>query len=175
MLLEKYDKMKDFMSPSRCFSFDPIISDNAKILILGTYPSLKSFEKSFYYAHPQNQFWPLLGELFNEKSQTKEERIILLKKHGLALWDTCYTCIRSLGNSSDTNLTEIEPNDIPSLLKNHPGIKLVCFTGKKAQSIYQKHFADLSVPTALLPSPSPAYRAMPYEKKLALYKAILLG
>lgn len=167
--------MKDFISEMQCFSFEPIIFDDAEILILGTYPSLKSFEKGFYYAHPQNQFWPLLGELFSEKSETTEERISLLKKHRLALWDTCHTCLRSEGNSSDTNLTEIEPNDIPTLLENHPAVRLVCFTGKKAQQIYDKHFAQLPVETALLPSPSPAYRAMPYEKKLALYKQTLLG
>lgn len=159
----------------RCFSFDPIIFDDTEILILGTYPSLKSFEKGFYYAHPQNQFWPLLGEIFVERYETKEERVSLLQKHRLALWDTCHTCLRSEGNSSDTNLTEIEPNDIPALLEKHQGIKLICFTGKKAQSIYQKHFSALPVATALLPSPSPAYRAMPYETKLALYKQTLLG
>lgn len=158
-----------------CFSFDPIIFDDSRILILGTYPSLKSFEKGFYYAHPQNQFWPLLGELFGGKHDTREERVALLRAHSIALWDTCHTCIRSEGNSSDTNLTEIEPNDIPYLLEKYPKIRLVCFTGKKAQQIYHKHFSHLPVPTALLPSPSPAYRAMPYEKKLALYKQVLLG
>ena len=159
----------------RCFSFDPIIFDGAKTLILGTYPSLKSFEKGFYYAHPQNQFWPLLGDIFNEAAATRDERIALLKKHRLALWDTCHTCIRSEGNSSDTNLSEIEPNDIPALLEKYPSIKRICFTGKKAEAIYRKHFARLPVATALLPSPSPAYRAMPYEKKRALYKQTLLG
>ncbi len=159
----------------RCFSFDPIIFDDATILILGTYPSLKSFEEGFYYAHPQNQFWRLLGELYGEKSRSRDERISLLKNHRLALWDTCHTCIRSEGNSSDTNLTEIEPNDIPALLEKHPSIHRICFTGKKAQSIYTKHFSHLGIDTTLLPSPSPAYRAMPFEKKLSLYKAALLG
>jgi hypoxanthine-DNA glycosylase len=167
--------MKDFISPESCFSFPPLIHPNSRILILGTYPSLKSFEKGFYYAHPQNRFWPILGEIFGERASTVTEQKALLAKHRLALWDTCRTCIRKEGNSSDTNLTAIEPNDIAGLLERHPAIHLVCFTGKKAQAVYQKYFPHLPVATALLPSPSPANQTMGLEEKTALYKAVLFG
>ena len=167
--------MKDFMQGERCISFDPIVCEDSEILILGTYPSLKSFETGFYYAHPQNQFWKILGDLFDEETGSIASKKALLKAHKIALWDTCHSCIRKEGNSSDTNLSAIEPNDIASLLKKYSAIRLVCFTGKKAESIYRKHFADLPIATASLPSPSPAYRAMDYETKKTLYKVVLLG
>lgn len=156
-------------------SFPPIIFEDSEILILGTYPSLQSFEEGFYYAHPRNQFWKILSDLCSEAASTVEEKKSLLKKHRFALWDTCHTCIRQNGNSSDLNLSEIEPNDIALLLEKFPTITKICFTGKKAQSIYYKHFARLAIETALLPSPSPAYQAMRFEEKKAIYKRELFG
>ena len=67
--------------------FDPIIFDDSKVLVLGTFPSIVSFENDFYYAHRRNQFWRLLGDIFKMPTDTKEERIALLKKHKIALWD----------------------------------------------------------------------------------------
>lgn len=156
-------------------SFDPVIDDGARTLILGTYPSLQSFEKSFYYAHPRNQFWKILGELCNTPVETVDQKTTLLKQHHLALWDTCHACIRQKGNSSDLNLADIEPNDIPSLLARYPSITKICFTGKKAKQVYGKYFSGLDIETALLPSPSPAYQAMRYEEKKAIYKNVLFG
>jgi len=152
--------------------FDPIIFPDSRLLILGSFPSLQSFENNFYYAHPRNQFWPILGDIFQLPVQTDQERIALLESVGLALWDVVGTCLRV--NSADSNLKACEPNDIEGLLKRYSCIEAVLFTGKKAQSLYRRHFKHLSLPTALLPSPSPAYAVMGFEAKKEQWRAILL-
>ena len=153
--------------------FKPIIFPDSKILILGSFPSLKSFEEGFYYAHPRNQFWPLLAEVFGEDISSIEKKTALCKKHHLALWDSAKSLKRDNKNSSDQNLKEIEANDFKQLLSEYPSIETVFFTGKKSEAIFNKAYKDLPVKKALLPSPSPAYAAMPFEEKLEVYKALL--
>ena len=158
-------------SPAR-HPFDPIVDEHSKILILGSFPSLKSFENDFYYAHPRNQFWPILSDIFQKPATTREERIALLRSAGIALWDVVGACERT--NSADANLKACRPNDIETLLRRYPGIGAVLFTGRKAESLYRRHFAHLQLPTALLPSPSPAYAAMDIETKKRRWRGILL-
>lgn len=150
--------------------FKPIIFPDSKILILGSFPSLKSFEEGFYYAHPRNQFWPILAKVFDEDISTLEKKIELCKKHRLALWDSAKSLKRESGNSSDTNLKEIKVNDFKQLLKDYPSIRYILFTGKKAETIFNKAYKDFPVKKALLPSPSPAYAAMSFEEKLERYR-----
>ncbi len=153
--------------------FDPIVENDSKTLILGSFPSIKSFDDSFYYAHPRNQFWPILSMLFDMPAGSKEERIELLKRTGIALWDVIAECERS--NSSDTNLQACRPNDIPALLKNYPNIESILFTGKKAYTLYNRHYKSVTnLPLFLLPSPSPAYAAMPFEEKRRIWREIFL-
>ncbi len=153
--------------------FEPIIFPDSKILILGSFPSIKSFEEGFYYAHPRNQFWPLLAEVFHEDISTIEKKIALCKKHHLALWDSAKSLKRESGNSSDQNLKEIQVNDFKQLLRDYPLIKTVLFTGKKSEAIFNTVYKELPVKKALLPSPSPAYAAMSFENKLQVYKELL--
>ena len=154
-------------------TLDPVLFTDSKVLILGSFPSIKSFEEGFYYAHPRNQFWTILSQIFNEKADTKEEKIALCKKHHIALFDSAKSLQRENGNSSDTNLKNIEVNDFEHLLKKYPNIKLILFTGKKAETIFNKKYKNLSVKKILLPSTSPAYASMTYEEKLQRYKAAL--
>jgi len=151
--------------------FEPIIDKSSKILILGTFPSIKSFENSFYYSHPRNQFFSLLADTFDEKRPNSiDEKISLLKKHNIALWDVVKGANRK--NSLDSSLKDIELNDIKSLLDKYPNIKLIAFTSKTAEKLFKK--LNINFPTAYLPSPSPAYAKMKYEDKLKVYKKILL-
>jgi len=143
--------------------FEPIIFDDSEILILGTFPSIKSFENNFYYSHLRNQFWPLLEAVFGEKS---DDKIGFLKKHKIALWDMVKGASRT--NSLDSNLKNIELNDIKSLLKNYPNIKIIAFTSKTAEKLFKKLNIDFS--TAYLPSPSPAYAKMNFQEKLQKYR-----
>ena len=145
--------------------FAPIIDQNSKILILGSFPSIKSFENSFYYSHPKNQFWRLLARVLNENEpKSVEEKVAFLQRHHIALWDMVKSCKRE--NSLDTSLKNIQVNDIAALLKEYPNIKAVFFTGRKAESLYKKYFSNLPYPFFYLPSPSPAMQKMSFEEKL---------
>ncbi len=152
--------------------FKPIIFKSSKILILGSFPSLKSFENSFYYAHPKNQFWKILSAISGYPINNKDQKIWLLKELNLALWDIVASCNRK--NSSDSNLKDIKVNDIKSLLKDYPNIKTIAFTSRLAQKLFNQYFKDLEIDTFYLPSPSPAYAAMSFEDKCKVYKEKLL-
>jgi len=93
-----------------------------------------------------------------------------LQKHNIALWDVVGSCSRQ--NSLDSNLKDIEPNDIEKLLRDFPNIQKIYFTSKTAQKIYNKYFKHLKIPTYYLASPSPAYAALKYEEKLKRWKEI---
>jgi len=152
--------------------FDAFVPTKAEVLILGSFPSIKSFEDNFYYAHPQNQFWKLLAAVYEEDTpKSIEEKSDFLTKHKIALWDMVKSCERE--NSLDSNLKNIQVNDIEGFLKKHPTIKKVCFTGKTSQKLYDKYFSHLNIPTHYLPSPSPAYRAMKFDEKVEVYRGVL--
>ena len=152
--------------------FKPIVFNNSKTLILGSFPSIKSFENSFYYAHPKNQFWKILSEISGYPINNKDQKLWLLKELNLALWDIIKSCNRE--NSSDSNLKDIVPNDITTLLKEYPKIQQIAFTSRFAQKVFKKHFSTLDIKTFYLPSPSPAYAAMKFEQKCIIYKEKLL-
>jgi hypoxanthine-DNA glycosylase len=148
----------------------PVLFSDSKVLILGSFPSIKSFEEGFYYAHPRNQFWPILAAIFKENIETIEDKIALCKKHHIALFDSAASLNREANNSSDTNLKNIEVNDFEKLLKEYPNIKTIMFTGKKAEQIFNKKYKHLDIKKVLLPSTSPAYASMKFEEKLKKYK-----
>ena len=152
--------------------FDPVADAKSVILILGSFPSIKSFERNFYYAHPRNQFWPIMEALFHVRlPDTASRREFVLSK-GIALWDTYASLERKAGNSSDANLADTEVNDIPSFLQDHSSVRHIFCTGRKSFDGCRKHFPDLPVPCTLLPSTSPAYAAMPFDAKLDAYRVI---
>ena len=153
------------MQASTSNSFNPLLFSDTKFLILGTFPSLQSFENNFYYGHPRNQFWKIMASLFKTELQTNEEKIDFCKNNKIGLWDICANVKRAQGNSSDSNLKEIVPNDIASILNQFPQIEHLFFTGKKAESLYKKHFQSLLIKTTLLPSPSPAYASISFDQK----------
>ena len=152
-------------------SFNPIIFKDAKTLILGSYPSIQSFEKSFYYAHPRNQFWKLLSALTGYPINNDDQKIWLLKEAKLALWDMVQHCERE--NSLDSSLEEIEVNNIAEFLEEHPSIEKVAFTGRLSEKLFKTHFDYLEIETVYLPSPSSAYAKMSFEQKLENYKYLL--
>ena len=152
--------------------FDAIVNEHSKVLILGSFPSLKSFEDNFYYAHPRNLFWPILESIFQVELHSNSERRAFALEQGIALWDTYGSLVREEGNSSDSNLKELTPNDFHAFFKKYPNIKHIFFTGRKAEQGYKKYFGVISIPTTLLPSTSPAYAAMKREEKARHYQAI---
>jgi len=159
--------------------FEPVVFKDSKILILGTFPSIKSFENEFYYSHPRNQFWDILSIIFNDKKpQSIEERINFLKKHKIALWDSICECKRKNGNSRDDNLEIINPCNIENLLKKYPNIKKIAVTSRTAEKIIKKHYKNSKFPILnsqliYLPSPSPLNARMKIEKKAEKWKELL--
>ena len=152
--------------------FEPIVFKESEILILGSFPSLESFEKSFYYAHPRNQFWKLLSEVTAYPINNRDQKMYLLKTAKIALWDMVQNCKRE--NSLDSSLEEIEVNDLAAFLEEHPSIKKIAFTGRLAEKLFKMHFEYLEVETVYLPSPSAAYAKMSFETKLENYKRLLV-
>jgi len=158
--------------------FKPIIFPESELLILGTFPSIKSFENNFYYSHPRNQFWDILSIIFNDKKpETVTEKTDFLKKHKLALWDAVCECKRMEGNSRDDNLEILKPCDIEGLLSRFPNIKKIAVTSRTAEKVIKKYFKNskLSFLNALiyLPSPSPLNARMNIKQKAETWKKLL--
>lgn len=137
-------------------SFAPVYNEHSRALILGTWPSPKSREMSFYYGHPQNRFWPMLAALTGEPVPAREDieakkQIIL--RHGLALWDTLESC--TITGASDASIRDVVPNDIAGLLAKAP-IEAVFCNGATAYKIYTKYLEPVSgIPAVRLPAPAP--------------------
>ena len=147
--------------------FDPIVFNDTQTLILGSFPSIKSFDNAFYYGHPRNQFWKILESLTGYPVNNRDQKIWLLKENRLGVWDMVAACERN--NSLDTSLSRVKVNDIPALLEKYPSITKLAFTGKKAQTLFEKHFGDLAIERVYLPSPSPAHASMTFEEKTEIY------
>ncbi len=152
--------------------FKPIVYRDTDTLILGSFPSIDSFDKGFYYAHPRNQFWKILTMISGYPSLIKDQKYWLLKKLHIGLWDVIASCSRE--NSLDSSLYDEEVNDIPSLLEVYPSIRRVAFTGRKAQTLFEANFGHMEIERNYLPSPSAAYARMNIEEKAAIYKELLL-
>ena len=103
----------------RIVGLDPIVFEDSRILIVGSMPSVMSLKKQMYYANKTNRFWKILEEIYQES-----DKMELLKVSHIALWDICHSCIRK--TSADSEIKDIEPNDIPKLLNTYKNIEPVC-------------------------------------------------
>lgn len=135
--------------------FDPIFDAGSEILILGTIPSPKSREQNFYYGHPQNRFWHIMADIFEEQPlQTIGKKCDFLHRHHIALWDVFAAC--EIRGADDASIRNAVPNDLDRIFSVSP-IQTVFTNGTKAAAAYRKHFlAKYSVPWLALPSTSPA-------------------
>ncbi|MCI9844878.1 DNA-deoxyinosine glycosylase [Flavobacterium pectinovorum] len=157
----------------KSFSFAPIASNDATVLILGTMPGTKSLETQQYYGHAQNNFWRFMFEILNEDfTQDYENKKTLLIKNKIALWDVLQFCERI--GSLDSAIKNEVPNDFEQFLRQHPNIKTILFNGQKAAAFFKKHVSvkDNKYQFILLPSTSPANAGKPFESKLNEWKII---
>ncbi|MCH5322223.1 MAG: DNA-deoxyinosine glycosylase [Helicobacter sp.] len=157
-------------------TFLPIHNLESQILILGSFPSVISRQREFYYSHPQNRFWKILEQLFKTplkipltKASNSQKRDFLLL-HKIALYDVVATC--EIEGSSDTKLKIITPNPIDEILNQSPAIRAIFLNGQKAAKLYQKHFAFLKIPAFTLPSSSPANAKYDLEKLLQEWRIL---
>jgi len=136
-------------------NISPIYNSESKILILGSFQSVKSREAQFFYHHPQNRFWKILATLFHHSPLTtiEDKKEFLLKNH-IAVWDVIESC--EIQGSSDSSITHVRVNDIQSLL-HHSQIQFIFTNGKKAHQLYQKYCYPITKKDDIcLPSTSPA-------------------
>lgn len=144
-------------------TFSPVYDQQSKVLILGTFPSVKSREQNFYYGHPQNRFWKLLAALTKAPVPTSiEEKKAFLLEHRIAIWDVIASC--EIVGSSDSSIKDVVPNDVAGLL-GKTNIKAVFANGAKAYDLYQKYiYKSCGVDCWKLPSTSPANAAWNMER-----------
>ncbi len=153
-------------------AFEPVYDLCSRVLLLGTMPSPLSRENGFYYSHPQNRFWKIIGTLLGEEPpQTPEQKKCFILSHHIALWDVLASC--DIVGASDSSIKNPRPNDLRIIIDNAP-IRAVFFTGKKAEQLYIRLCEPIKgIPVACLPSTSPANRRYSDEALLQHYAAIL--
>lgn len=136
----------------------PVLDRNSKILILGSFPSVKSREAEFFYGHPQNRFWKVTAAVFGcDIPQTTEEKKKFLLENHIALWDVAASC--EVEGSSDSSIKNVVPNDI-SLILSSAEISQIFVNGKTAEKYYNKYIRPTVGREAVcLPSTSPANAA----------------
>ena len=153
-------------------NISPVYDENSSVLILGSFPSVKSREEGFFYSHPQNRFWKVLSAVLGEECpQSIEAKKELLLTHNIALWDVIASC--DITGSSDASITNVVPNDIAGIVGNSK-IKAVFLNGKTAEKLYKKYIADsVALPAVCLPSTSPANAQWTMEKLIGEWRKIV--
>ncbi|MBQ3514488.1 MAG: DNA-deoxyinosine glycosylase [Lachnospiraceae bacterium] len=142
---------------------EPIYDKNSKILILGSFPSVKSREEGFFYGHPQNRFWKVLAKVcgVHEPITIEEKKTFLYQNH-IAVWDVIQSC--DINGSSDSSIKNVVPNDLSRILEC-ADIKQIYVNGKKAEQLYKKYiFPKIQREVICLPSTSPANAAWNLER-----------
>ena len=164
----------------RVRSFAPIADARARVLILGSMPGEASLAAAQYYAHAQNLFWRILGEITGAgPASPYAARARALKVHGIALWDVLETCAREGSLDSAIDDATACANDFVSFYRTHPGITQVFFNGAKAEASYRKHVLPTLAPGpgpaayTRLPSTSPANASMSRAYKHRIWKQAL--
>lgn len=150
----------------------PIFDENSKVLILGSFPSVKSRQEQFFYANPQNRFWRVLAAVFCCETPSKtEEKIQMLRNHGVALWDVVASC--DISGSDDASITNVVPNDL-SIILHTSRIEHIFTNGGRADVLYRKYLLSQTGITAVrLPSTSPANARYGLEHLVNKWKEIL--
>ena len=149
----------------------PVFDKDAKVLILGSFPSVKSREACFFYGHPQNRFWKLVSGIFGEDvPQTVEKKRAFLLRNHIAVWDVIHSC--DIEGSSDTSIRNVTANDL-SIILDAADIKEIYVNGKTAYKYYQKYTLPVTGRDAVcLPSTSPANAAWNMEKLIKAWSCI---
>ena len=166
----KTDKLNHLTHP-----FGPLYSDKSRVLILGSFPSVKSRAQNFFYGHPQNRFWKVIAALYGEPVPGTGPEAIPVKRelilsHGLALWDSIASC--DIVGSSDSSIRNAEPNDLSIILDNAPIEHIYC-NGKKSHELYQKYILPkLGREAVCLPSTSPANAQWTLDKLIDAWSVI---
>ena len=150
----------------------PVWDENSRILILGSFPSVKSRESEFFYGHPQNRFWPLIARLTDSDiPATVEEKKALLIKNRIALWDVAASC--EINGSSDSSIRSVTANDITPILQK-ASIAAIFTNGNKSAELYRRYVEPkINIKAITLPSTSPANARMNLDGLIREWKIIM--
>lgn len=150
-------------------TFGPVYNEKSRILILGSFPSVKSRNASFYYQHPQNRFWKVISAIIGVPTpETIEEEKAMLLRNTIAVWDVIYSC--DINGSSDSSIKNVVPNDIAKVL-NETGIETVYANGGKAYELYNRYcYKNTNKKIIKLPSTSPANARCSLERLIECWK-----
>ncbi|MBO7178216.1 MAG: DNA-deoxyinosine glycosylase [Clostridia bacterium] len=138
-----------------CHPIPPVYDKNSRVLVLGSFPSVKSREQAFFYGHPQNRFWKVVSTIGNKPiPNSVEEKKELLLSLGIAVWDVIASC--KIIGSSDNSIRDVKPNDL-SVILNNSKVKSIFVNGKTAKKYYDKYvLPTIGIDAVCLPSTSPA-------------------
>ena len=152
-------------------TIDPVYDEDSRILILGSFPSVRSRQSHFFYGHPQNRFWKVTSAVFEEEvPETLDEKKGFLLKNHIAIWDVIHSC--EIIGSSDASIENVEINDL-SIILDHCDISQIYVNGKTAEKLYRRYMKDLYHKDCIaLPSTSPANAAWTLEKLIEGWKRI---
>jgi hypoxanthine-DNA glycosylase len=151
----------------------PIYNGKSKILILGSFPSVKSREQQFFYGHKQNRFWKVLAQILEcpVPNDIEEKKKMLLDNH-IALWDVIASC--TITGSSDASITDVVPNDLSPILET-ADIQAIYCNGNKAYELYQKYiYPTNKIQSIKLPSTSPANASYSLERLVGEWEKIII-
>ena len=150
-------------------NIQPVYDENSKILILGSFPSVKSREKGFFYGHPQNRFWRVVAAVRNEAvPQTIAEKKSFLLRNGIAVWDVIKSC--DITGSGDSSIKNAVPNDISVILKTAPIERIFC-NGATSYKLYKRFLEpETGMAAVKLPSTSPANAAYSLDRLIDEWK-----
>lgn len=151
--------------------FPPLYDKDSKILVLGSFPSVKSREQLFFYGHPQNRFWKVTAAVFGDGvPKSIEDKKAFLHKNHIALWDVIASC--DIKGSADSTIKNVVPNDLDAIIGNSK-IKRIFVNGKTAEKYYNKYTKDkLGRAAVCLPSTSPANAAWSIERLVGAWRII---
>ncbi len=150
---------------------EPVYNKESQILILGSFPSVKSRAGNFFYHHPQNRFWKILANIYSqEQLETISQKKQFLLEHKIALWDVIASC--QITGSSDSSIKDVTVNDLKKII-NESRIIHIYTNGNLADKLYHKYFDDkINLPVTKLPSSSPANAGYSLEKLIGYWKII---
>jgi hypoxanthine-DNA glycosylase len=162
-----------------CTGFPPIAAADARVLVLGSMPSVASLAREQYYGHPQNAFWPIMGRLFGAGPELPyDRRKAVLCAAGVAVWDVLKACRRTGSLDSSIDVASETPNDLPAFLRKHAEIRVIFFNGQKAQTAFRRHALAEVVELGRefryvrLPSTSPAHAGRSFREKLHAWRIV---
>ena len=150
--------------------FPPLVRPDSQILILGSFPSVKSREAAFFYGHPQNRFWPLLAAIYGEETpKTIEDKTKFAHAHKIALYDSIESC--SIIGSSDATIKDVVPANLEAIIQG-TDISLIVCNGKASLHYFELYQSQITIPHICLPSTSPANAQFTLARLVEEWKVI---